>query len=140
MEPITDFYIMCYNDIYQELVDIEKKITVPSTAPKSITHVFDEEKSVRWNREQVDIYNKQNSELRKEAVDMRRQSYENLDKAVIDYMEEFEALDSTPREVIAKVVARAQFDHDDDWWNYLSDYLEFAEDILEAARGVDLCK
>lgn len=134
MEPITDFYIMCYNDIYQELVDIEKKITVPSTAPKSITHVFDEEKSVRWNREQVELFNKQAAEARREAVECRAKSRRNLDKAIVDYMVEYEANSDTPRAVVEKVVARAQQDREDDWWNYLSDYLDFAEDILSTIK------
>lgn len=134
MKPIIDFCIMCYNDIYQELVDIEKKITVPSTAPKSITHVFDEEQSVRWNREQVELFNKQAAEARREAVECRAESRRNLDKAIVDYMVEYEANSDTPRTVVEKVVARAQQDHDDDWWNYLSDYLDFAEDILSTIK------
>lgn len=134
MEPITDFYIKCYHDIYNELVDIDKQIPTPSTAPKSITYIFDEEKSVRWNREQVEIFNKQVSEARREAVECRAQSRRNLDKAVVDYMVEYEANSATPRVVVEKVVARAQQDHDDDWWNYLSEYLEFAEDILDTIK------
>ena len=134
MEPITEFHIMCYHDIYNEIVDINKQIMIPSTAPKSITHVFDEEKSVRWNREQVEIYNKEISEARREAFECRAKSYRNLDKVVVDYMMEYEALDTTPRAVVEKVVTRAQKDHDDDWWNYLSDYLEFAEEILSVIK------
>ena len=134
MEPITDFYIRCYHDIYNEAVNIDKQIPIPSAAPKSITYIFDEEKSVRWNREQVDAYNQKTSELKREAVERRAQSRRNLDKAVIDYMVKYEADSDTPHAVVEKVVARAQQDHDDDWWNYLSDYLEFAEDILNTIK------
>lgn len=134
MEPITEFGIMCYNDISSEVRNIEKKIPIPSLAPKPANYIFDENQTVRWNREQVDIYNQRNSELRREAVELRAQSYRNLDGAVVDYMAEYEALAATPRCVIEKVVARAQQDHDDDWWNYLSEYLEFAEDILSVIK------
>jgi LPS sulfotransferase NodH len=134
MNPITTFYIMCYNDIPGEVRDIEKKIPIPSLATKPANYVFDEDQTVRWNREQVDIYNQKNSELRREAVELRAQSYRNLDKAVVDYMVKYEALDTTPRSVVEKVVARTQQDHDDDWWNYLSEYLEFAEDILSVIK------
>jgi hypothetical protein len=134
MNPITTFYIMCYNDISGEVRDIEKKIPIPSLAPKPATYVFDEDQTVRWNREQVDLYNQKNSELRREAVELRAQSYRNLNKAVVDYMVEYEALDTTPRSVIEKVVARTQQDHDDDWWNYLPEYLEFAEEILSVIK------
>ena len=132
MEPITEFRIACYHDISEELLDIVKQIPIPSAAPKSITHVFDEEKSVRWNREQVELYNKQVAESRREAVECRAQSYRNLDEAVADYIVEYEALSTTPRVVIKEVIARAKADHDDCWWNYLSEYLEFAEAIIEA--------
>ena len=46
MEPITEFHIMCYHDIFEALVDIDKKIIIPYTAPKSITYVFDVPKTV----------------------------------------------------------------------------------------------
>lgn len=134
MKPITDFHIVCYHDISEEVLDIYKRIPVPNQAPKSITYVFDEEKSVRWNREQVEAYNLKASELRREAVELRAQSLRNLNQAVIEYMLEYEALDTTPKTVVECVLARAQKDHDDDWWNYLSDYLEFAEDILESIK------
>ena len=134
MKPITDFSITCYSDICHELANIEKTILVPSTSPKSITYVFDEEKSVRWNREQVELFNKQAAEARREAVECRAKSRRNLDKAVIDYMVEYQANADTPRVVVEKVVARAQQDHGDDWWNYLSDYLDFAEDILSIIK------
>ncbi len=134
MKPITDFYIMCYHDIYEALMDIEKKIPVPTTAPKSITHVFDEEQSVSWNREQVELFNKQASEARRAAVECRAKSRRNLDKVIVDYMVEYEANSDTPKAIVEKVLARAQQDHDDDWWNYLSDYLDFAEAILEAIK------
>jgi hypothetical protein len=49
-------------------------------------------------------------------------------------MVKYEALDTTPRSVVEKVVTRTKQDHDDDWWNYLSEYLEFAEDILSVIK------
>lgn len=130
MEPITEFHIMCYHDIYNAIVDIDKEIIIPHRSPKSITYVFDEDKSVRWNREQVELYNKQAAEERREGVECRAQSLRNLNEAIIEYMMEYEANDATPRAVVEKVVARVQQDHNDDWWNYLSDYLEFAEEIF----------
>ena len=84
-------------------------------------------------RTMSDIYNHKNSELRREARDLRIQSYRNLDKAVVNYMVEYEALETTPRSVIEKVVAHAKQDYDE-WWNYLSRYLEFAEDILSVIK------
>lgn len=134
MNPITNFYIMCYHDISGEIRDIEKKIPIPALASKPSTYVFDENQTVRWNREQVELYNQKNAELRREAVELRAQSYKNLEKAVVDYMMEYEALATTPRTVVEKVVARTKQDHDDDWWNYLSEYLDFAEEILEVLK------
>ena len=133
MGPITEFSIRRYSDISKEIRDIEKKIPIPPLDKKPANYVFDESQAVRWNREQVDIYNHKNSELRREARDLRIQSYRNLDKAVVNYMVEYEALETTPRSVIEKVVAHAKQDYDE-WWNYLSRYLEFAEDILSVIK------
>ena len=36
MEPITEFHIMCYHDIYNEIVDINKQIMIPTAAPNPI--------------------------------------------------------------------------------------------------------
>lgn len=137
MEPITDFYIMCYHDAYEALVDIDKKIKIPHQVPKSITYVFDEEKSVRWNREQVDLFNREVAETRREAVECRAQSLRNLDKALVNYMIEYEAKSTTPRVIVEYIVRKAQVDHEDDWWNYLSDYLDFAEEILKISKEED---
>ena len=133
MGLITEFNIRRYSDISKEIRDIEKKIPIPSPDKKPANYVFDEGQTVRWNREQVDIYNHKNSGLRREARDLRIQSYRNLDKAVVNYVVEYEALETTPRSVIEKVVAHAKQDHDE-WWNYLSRYLEFAEDILSVIK------
>ena len=134
MEPITDFYIMCYHDAYEAIREIDTSIKIPHQAPKSITYVFDEEKSVRWNREQVELFNKEVAETRREAVECRAQSLRNLDKALVNYMIEYEAKDTTPRSIVEYVVRKAQVDHEDDWWNYLSDYLDFAEEILKISK------
>ena len=133
MGLITEFNIRRYSDISKEIRDIEKKIPIPSPDKKPANYVFDEGQTVRWNREQVDIYNHKNSGLRREARGLRIQSYRNLDKAVVNYVVEYEALETTPRSVIEKVVAHAKQDHDE-WWNYLSRYLEFAEDILSVIK------
>ena len=133
MGPIAEFNIRRYSDISKEIRDIEKKIPIPLLDKKSANYVFDESQTVRWNRKQVDIYNQKNSELCREARDLRIQSYRNLDKAVVNYMAGYEALESTPRSVIEKVVTHAKQNYDE-WWNYLSRYLEFAEDILSVIK------
>ena len=140
MEPITDFSIVCYQDIYESLQDIYKKIKIPSTDSLPSTHVFDEDKSVKWNREQVELYNKKSKDLRNEAIELRNQSLRNLNEATINYLAKYEAQSDTPRAVIEAVLRRAQLDHEDEWWNYLSRYLDFAEIIYRIRHANDLGK
>lgn len=130
---LSDFYIMCYHDIYDNLNDIYRKIEIPSEKPKPEGYVFDEDRSVKWNREQVTLYNTDIAAARKEAYEVRNESLRNLDKAVVDYMMKYEACSDTPRVVVERVLRQAQADHDDEWWNYLGRYLDFAEAVLEAA-------
>lgn len=129
-----DFGISCYYDIYKCLESIYNEIKMPIESTKRDNYVFDEDRSVRWNREQVAQYNAA-LKAKKESIDrIRAESLRNLDLDIIEYMLEYEANASTPRRVIEKVLVAAQTDHDDDWWNYLSTYLSFAETIIEVMR------
>ena len=131
-----DFGIACYYDIWRNINDIYNKIKPPSEKPKSVGYVFDEDRSVKWNREQVELYNNDLAAEREEAYRVRRESLSNLDDAVIEYMHEYEAKSDTPIEVLRTVLTYARMAHEDEYWNYLGQYLEFAEAVIEAAKDI----
>lgn len=133
---ITDFYIICYADIYDSINTIYREIKIPDEKFKPEGYVFDEDRSVKWNREQVELYNADIRAARDKAYAARNESLRNLDEAVIDYLAEYEAYADTPREVIASALKRAQADYDDEWWNYLGRYLDFAEDVIRVFKEV----
>ena len=76
----------------EKLIEKMKEVAMFSTIPKEKAlktgTVIDEEKSVRWNREQVEKsqenYQKEVKRLRKEQNDM----YAELKKDVLEYIEE----------------------------------------------------
>ena len=129
-----DFGISCYHDIYKCLESIYNEIKMPIESSKRDNYVFDEDRSVRWNREQVAQYNATLKAKIESVARIRGESLRNLDSDIIEYMMEYEADTSTPRKVVEKVLSAAQANHDDDWWNYLSTYLSFAETIMEAMK------
>ena len=131
---VTNFEITCGHDIWEA----RKKIWEANPAPErklfSPSHVFDEEKSVRWNREEVERRNAE-TEARHDAYkkDLRESDY-NLYNSIIDYIiDYFKCGDSCAkidRDTAGIIWAKCSSDHDDDAHNWLDDYLDLINDVL----------
>ena len=69
MEVITDFKITCGRDIGEAIYRVDKEFYVPVKRFKD-DHVFDEDKSVKWNREEVE---RKNSEFENAVKQLNRE-------------------------------------------------------------------
>jgi predicted nucleic acid-binding Zn-ribbon protein len=108
---------------------IYKVFRVPNTTKYRVDHVFDEEKSVRWNREEVERQNQAIDDERKAAYAARNAAIKELDEAVVKYITETTHLNEKLAE---KVLYAVQRDHEDNWWNYVDDLADFTEAVIEA--------
>ena len=123
------FRIQMQEDIHECYIEIYNKYKVPRATRYSETHVFDEEKSVRWNREEVA---RQNQLIKDEvaiAIMQRADALNRLDEAVVKYI----MGDTNLNEKIAKkVIEAAKTDHEDNWWDYIDDIAYYTESVINA--------
>ena len=86
MEAIINFEIHCGSDIEQAIRQIDKTFYVANHKKFQIGHVFDEEKSVKWNREEVERRNQAIHDEWIAAMAAKSVSYNNLYEAIYRYI------------------------------------------------------
>lgn len=139
MEVITNFNITSSRDIYNALERIDREFYVPPQTKFEVGHVFDEDKSVRWNREEAVRRNQEIADIKKQAREFRVQSCANLDEAIINYiMTEADYTQHFTRLEALAILRGARYLHNDEWWHYLDEMIEVAIDLYAAREGVDL--
>ena len=123
------FKIEMQSDIHECYLEIYNKYKIPRRTQYSENHVFDDEKSVRWNREEVA---RQNQLIKDEvaiAIMQRADALNRLDEAVVKYI----MGDTNLNEKIAKkVIEAAKTDHEDNWWDYIDDIAYYTENVINA--------
>lgn len=94
-------------------------------------HVFDEEQSVKWNREQVKDYNagviQRKEDYHAEAARLQRQIHLDAQQVLV------EEYNLTPAQAshVENFVYREHHSYMGDYFNNLSEYGEFAEELLK---------
>ena len=123
------FKIEMQSDIHECYLEIYNKYKIPRRTQYSENHVFDDEKSVRWNREEVA---RQNQLIKDEvaiAIMKRADALNRLDEAVVKYI----MGDTNLNEKIAKkVIEAAKTDHEDNWWDYIDDIAYYTKSVINA--------
>jgi uncharacterized protein with von Willebrand factor type A (vWA) domain len=123
------FKIEMQEDIHECYLEIYNKYKIPRRLHYLESHVFDEEKSVRWNREEVVRQNQLIEDAVATAVAERAAALDRLDEAVVKYIME----DTSLNEKLAKkVLEAAKNDHDDNWWDYIDDLAFYTESVISA--------
>ena len=136
MQVLNDFNITCGRDISEAIYRIDNEFYVPVKRLKE-DHVFDENKSVKWNREEVVRQNEFQRGLQQQARDMAAKSHNNLSEAIYKYiMEELSFGCNFTHEEAEAIWAQTIKHHDSEPWNWLDDMAETAYEFFHA-RGVD---
>lgn len=103
------------------------KIPYPKIKKYPTDHVFDENKSVKWNREQVEIENAKQQELLKMYGEEKRRLNNKLHDDVINTLTEDYGLTKDVAKIVESYVS---LEHQDDYFYYLDEMANFANDIL----------
>lgn len=123
------FKIEMQEDIHECYLEIYNKYKIPRRIQYLESHVFDEEKSVRWNREEVVRQNQLIDDAVATAVAERAAALDRLDEAVVKYI----MGDTSLNEKLArKVLEAAKNDHYDNWWDYIDDLAFYTESVINA--------
>ena len=130
------FNVICLNqghDIKQYIDMIRNEIVVPAFSKQYIaSHIFDEEKSVRWNREEVERRNKEHADYCKSQREKQAELFRQLDEAIIKYVQSYNR--SFTREVAVRVIEFAKFTHESNWWDWIDDCIDFADNIVSEVK------
>jgi hypothetical protein len=139
MEVLTNFTINNSRDIYNALERLDQAFYVAPQPKYAENHVFDEDQSVRWNREEVVRRNAERAEIYKHARELKAQSCANFEEAVINYiMQDLSYSYSFSRVEAIALLRAVRFHHESEWWNWLDDMAETVIDLYAAKEGVDL--
>lgn len=124
------------HDIYlarQEVYSMQNWYSL-SKEKKKEDYVWDEDLTIRQNREKTIQYNNDIEEEIKKRQAEFSESLENLNNAVIDYiMEEFKYSDVKINRRQAQIIWNfCKIEHEDDAQNWISTMTEFVGNLLEA--------
>lgn len=128
---------MSNNEQYYSYEEVVKKYNEALALPDkrrviqySPSHIFDEEQSVRWNREQVQI---RNAELMAEAdriSEIKRNAIKEATEDVINYLHQET---NTTVHILRKVFDYVRYDLLDDY--NIQSHIEVTEEICSIFRG-----
>ena len=130
MKVIKCFEIHCDSDISRALKILDDEFYVPVKKYRE-DHIFDEEKSVRWNREEVARQNQAQVDLQKQARTMREESNNYFFTELYRYICQEAIYDYTFTEAEAEQIWRATCKHhDQEPWNWVDDMAESMRDFI----------
>lgn len=135
MEVIKQFEIHCGRDISEALRKLDTEFYVPVRKYRE-DHVFDEDKSVKWNREEVIRKNQEQIELQRLAIELRAEStdyfMEELYRYIMDETVYGYQFSKSEAEVIWSQTLKH---HDSEPWNWVDDMADTMHEF-QLAMGV----
>lgn len=126
MTVLTHFEIHCGRDISEALYRLDSEFFVPVRKYRE-DHIFDEDKSVKWNREEVVRQNQEQKVLREQASLMRQESNEYFYEELYRYIMEEAIYDYRFTKAQAEVIWNETCKHhEQEPWNWVDTMAETA--------------
>lgn len=129
---------MSYKDIEDIRRDFHNNVYAPKKTMPSVKKVkegfiFDEEKSVKWNREEVERINKQYEEESKAITREWAEKSKQLRDDVVAYiMGTCGSITPKVAEIIEAFVYAEKHSYMDDYFNWIDDIADMVEDCIRA--------
>lgn len=120
---------MSISEIERKYNDGEYTISVPDIKRLPDWHVFDENKSVKWNREAVAEYNKLANKQREEAIKLRAKKNSQFHMDICDYICHEYNLSMRQAELIENYVYEEKH-------SCMSDYFIAIDEIAELSKRI----
>lgn len=132
---LTNFKLNCGKDIEVARKIIHSANPTPDRRKYPEHHVFDADKSVRWNREEVARINAETDNRIAQHKQDLLHSEQNLHNGVIDYIVGYfrngeSKINNFDRGAAKAIWSKVQSTHDDDAHLYLDEYLDLIDTVI----------
>jgi hypothetical protein len=114
---------------YTYKVDIPKKVKPD--------HIFDEELSVRRNRELAQEHNDNVDQMQRDKNRKQRELDEQFTKDVVEYIMAFYNLTEKQARILEKFVYGEHHSYMGDYFNYIDTFADLADDLVNAKEDAD---
>lgn len=125
MEVISNWEIHCGDDIRAAIMRLDHEFYVGIHKKFPADYVFDENQSVKWNREEVERKNKELQDEVVQAREMKCISHDNLEKEIIRYIMDESVYGTFFSEAEARAIWQHTKNHHDtnpwDWVDEMAD-------------------
>lgn len=133
---IEDFQIIEGRDIYECMKMIQQENPIPPYKKQyAPNHVFDENQTVKWNREEVVRQNQAAQDMVTRARNVRNESENNLHKAVVRYVIGQGSYGVViDKDLAEDIINFAKDVHEDTWWEWLDDVIDYTIKVINCYK------
>ena len=136
MEVLSNFTITCGRDIVEAFDKIDHTFYVAHLKKFKPDHVFDEDKSVKWNRDEVVRRNQDLADAYLLAREYKAKSLDFLDEAIYKYIMEESVYDTKfTRQEAELIWKNAKKHHEAEPWNWIDEMAETIRDFRNIQKG-----
>lgn len=129
---------MSYENTYKKLVELEgwfRSLPAIRLTPFPENHIFDEDESVKWNREEV---KRKNSEIKSEKEKIKQREQNIVDKArdeIIHYlMDDYGFTEDIAAIIFKKAEEEGHSSGFCEVLSYANSFGDFAQDLFDACK------
>lgn len=115
--------------------EYRSKVEYPTEKRVSESHVFNEEKSVKWNREEVERYNNAIYEQKMACHNSERAGYEEFTSDITSYLFYAYGFNAAmASKIYSKAYDRGHSSGYNNILEYVDEYADFAKDMIDLSK------
>lgn len=110
--------------------DYYYRVEIPTKVP--LDYVFDEELSVKRNRELVIEHNEKVDQMRQKKIAQQRELDQKLTNDVVEYIMAYYDLNERQARILENFVYQEHHSYMGDYFTYIDSFASFADDLVNA--------